>query len=162
VDLPSLRDEYQRTLRVELVENPLQDMKRWWPLWIEHRDELSTDKELMKVKPDVERYEELIEQGRVFSLALYRGDDLVGYSINFLTTSLHYSDVKFFQNDVLYLTPEERKGRAGLKLIKATEEIGKAVGAHMMLWHAKYDTNLEKILRRWEYKVQDIIFSKRL
>lgn len=150
------------SLRVELVDNPLRDMERWMPLWLEHREELATDKELMEVKPDVDRYEALVNQNKLFSLALYRGDKLVGYSINILSPSLHYSDVVFFQNDLLYLDPLERKGRSGLKLIKATEEIGKAVGAHMMLWHAKYDTNLEKILRRWKYDVQDIIFSKRL
>ena len=45
VDLPSLR--------VELVENPLQDMQRWLPLWVDHRDELATDKELMKVNAEL-------------------------------------------------------------------------------------------------------------
>ena len=96
-DLPSLR--------VELVDNPLEDVERWMPLWLEHREELATDKELMEVKPDVDRYEALVNQNKLFSLALYRGDKLVGYSINILSPSLHYSDVVFFQNDLLYLDP---------------------------------------------------------
>lgn len=142
--------------------NPVNFERVLHSLFEEHREELTTNKELMVLKPDILKYQRLFSLGSLHSLIALEGDKIVGYSINIMDNSLHYMDVKFFNNDVLFLSKEHRKGRAGIKLIKATEELAKEVGADMMLWHAKTGTNLDKLLTRWKYKTQDVIYSKEL
>lgn len=132
------------------------------PLFEQHRDELTTDKALMVLAPDVDRYLAAEESG-IF-LALVARDDgrTVGYSGNFVTTNLHYSALCYCHNDVLFLDNGHRKGTLGLKLMAMTEREAAARKARLMIWHAKSGSTLEKLLPRRGYKVQDVLFSKRL
>lgn len=136
-------------------------MTEGWPLFEEHRVELATNPDLMQLDPDVETYTILEERGRLISLGLYEGDQLIGYSVNIVARNLHY-DLIMCQNDVLYVQRDWRKGSTGLRLMTATEEAARVAGCDMMLWHAKQNTNLQHILPRRGYRVQDIIFSKEL
>ena len=45
----------------------------------------------------------------------------IGYSINFVSNHLLYADLKYCQNDLLFIKKEFRGGRVGLKFMKATE-----------------------------------------
>lgn len=133
-------------------------------LFHEHRDELATNKELMVLNPDLQTYQDLYEADCLLSIGIFEEntDRLIGYSINFLTNNLHYSHLAVCQNDILYLDPEFRKGVMGIKLIRETERRAKAIGADLMLWHAKAETPLNDILPRMDYGVQDIVYSKAL
>ena len=71
-------------------------------------------------------------------------------------------NLKYAQNDVLFIKKEFRGGRIGLRLMKVTEDYAKSLGCKVMLWHAKEDTTLAALLPRLKYGVQDIIFSKEL
>ena len=75
---------------------------------------------------------------------------------------MHYADLKYSQNDVLFIKKEFRGGRIGLRLMKITEDYAKALGCKVMLWHAKEHTTLSTLLPRLKYGVQDIVFSKEL
>jgi GNAT superfamily N-acetyltransferase len=126
-----------------------------------HYDELTQNKNVMKLAPDHARYEAMEEAEVFFTLVASLGDEVVGYSANFLTTHLHYKDCLVCSNDVLFLKQEHRRGRIGIRLIEATEQFAKECGAHLVMWHAKENTPLELLLRRRaKYKVQEIIFSK--
>lgn len=131
-------------------------------LLIEHREELATDKAIMVLKPDFERYLALEDAGVLMVIAAYRGPRMVGYSVNLVTNNLHYADLVMCQNDVLFLTKSERKGTAGLRLIRETQRRGKAAGAKVMLWHAKPGTNLDKLMPRMSGTVQDVIWKVNL
>ena len=131
-------------------------------LFIDHREELTTNKDLMVLNIDWPKYEILEQNGNLLSLVAHTGREIVGYSVNIVTNNLHYSDVIVCQNDVLYLTPKFRTGYNGIKPIKETERLAKLRGCHLVLWHSKQDTNLEKLLPRLKYRTQDIIFSKEL
>ena len=96
----------------------------------------------------------------LFALSAYVGDRLIGYSVNFLMRHLHYADLVYAQNDLLFIDKDYRASRAGLALIRATEAHAKAKGAQMLIWHAKPGTALEALLPRMGYGVQDIMFSK--
>lgn len=137
-------------------------MTEAWPLFEEHRIELATNPDLMKLDPDVETYQLIEERGRLLPLGLYTDDGvLIGYSVNIIARNLHY-DLIMCQNDVLYVQRDWRKGATGLRLMRATEDMAREAGCDIMLWHAKQDTNLQHILPRRGYRVQDIIFSKEL
>ena len=135
-------------------------IERAWPLLEAHREELTTNPDLMVLDPDIARYQTLETAGALLSLGLFKDERLVGYSINALFTNLHYGDLLVCQNDLLFIDRAHRKGMAGVRLIATTESMAKDRGAQMMLWHAKPNTALHAMLPRMGYRVQDIVYSQ--
>lgn len=133
-----------------------------FPLLQAHRDELATAKHLMEVAPNLAAYRALEQCGALLALVAYRGNEIVGYSINFIGPHMHYSNLRYAHNDALYVKAGHRGGRLGLRLMRETERLAKEQGAAMMMWHAKPGTALEKLLPRMGYAVQDIVFSKEI
>lgn len=125
-----------------------------------HWDEVAKNKSLMQLRPDWQRYMQLEQAGKLFVLYAFDGDKLIGYSCNVIDYHLHYSALKVSSNDVLFVHPDHR-GTCGLRLIAETERMAKDYGAELMLWHAKQDSQLDKLLRRKHerYAVQDVIYS---
>lgn len=128
----------------------------------DHWEEIAKNKHLMVLKPDEAKYRQLEEAGMIAAVFMYDGTRIVGYSVNFLFINLHYSDLLVGQNDLLYVAPEYRKGRAGIRLIQETERYCSERGARMMLWHAKEDSQMARLVPALGYGVQDIIFSKEI
>lgn len=128
----------------------------------EHWIEIARNKQVMVLKPDWTGYREMERQGKMLCLAAWDGDDMVGYSANFVVHHLHYADLVMCTNDVLFVTKSHRVGRTGIKLMRETERLAKETGAQLMLWHAKENTDLAAICPRMGYGVQDIIFSKEI
>jgi predicted GNAT superfamily acetyltransferase len=137
----------------------LRHKDQMYDLLHEHWIELATDKNLMALAPDWERYAALEELGKLFVIYAYKGDKLIGYSANIVDTHIHYSDLTVCSNDVLFIEKSERGG-IGRELMAATREVGKERGAQLMLWHAKPGTALDHVLSA--VPVQDIIHSERL
>jgi GNAT superfamily N-acetyltransferase len=133
-----------------------------WHILEEHREELATDKVRMVLKPDLPVYIKLEDNNALLSIGAFDGDQIVGYSVSIISPNLHYSDLVMCQNDVLYLQEGYRTGPYGLKLIRETERLAKARGCHMMLWHAKMDTQFMALLAKLGYRVQDVIYSRGL
>lgn len=140
------------------VKDDIQDLLQ------QHWQELATDKELMVLKPDWDRYA-VLEQAGVLYVLTARTDDgeLVGYHSFMVDHNLHYQDLLLAVSDVLFLRADQRQGRAGLRLIDLTEELSRNAGAVAILWRAKPNTTLDKLLRRRKATaVQDISFLQRL
>ena len=131
-------------------------------LFEEHYEEIARNKEIMKLKPNWPMYYSLEEIGALFLHVATQGDEFIGYSINIVQHHLHYADLKYCQNDVLFIKKEFRGGRIGLRLMKATENHAKSLGCKLMLWHCKPNTPLNEILPRLKYGVQDVIYSKEI
>ena len=132
------------------------------PLFQEHYEEIALRKDLMELKPNWPMYEAIDQSGLLFIHLAMQGDVCIGYSMNLVTNHLHYADLKYSQNDVLFIKKEFRGGRIGLRLMKVTEDHARSLGCKVMLWHAKERTTLAALLPRMKYGVQDIIFSKEL
>lgn len=129
----------------------------------EHWDEVAKNKQLMILKPDIQLYQDLEDRGLMFTLVAKEDEKVIGYSINFVQYHLHYNDLLYCQNDVLFVKKEYRTtSSVGLKLMRETEKEAIRRGAKQMLWHAKEHTTLAAILPRMKYTVQDIVFSKQL
>lgn len=131
-------------------------------LFTPHYNEVAKNKEVMVLHPDYEKYYELEKLGALMILGVDYGNNLVGYSLNFIHHNLHYSALKVCQNDLLFLLPAHRASTAGLRLLKETEQRATRHGCKLMLWHAKQGSSLDLILQRRKYPVQDIIYSKQL
>lgn len=128
----------------------------------EHWHESARNKHLMVLKPDLPKYEALEAMGKLLGLVAYDGETMVGYSVNLISPHMHYADLVCAYNDVLFVASAYRETKLGLQLIRETERACKARGVHLMLWHAKEDTALSKILPRMGCRVQEIIYTKEL
>lgn len=127
----------------------------------DHWGEVARNKDLMELAPDWARYEALDDAGVLLFLTARKEGRLVGYSCNIVGTHLHYRHLTVASNDVLYLAPGAR-GTLGLRLIRRTEEEAERAGAKLMLWHAKPDSTLDRLLQAKGYGVQDIIYTRPL
>lgn len=156
--IPTLTDEQPVTITEELVADRLES--DFWPLLVRHREELTTNKALMELAPDIARYRGAESAGALVALVARAGGSIVGYSFNFVGPHLHYMRLRVAENDVLFTLPEWRE-RAGGRLLVATKRACKARGARVMAWHAKPGTALEAILRK-RARVQDIVFTEEL
>jgi hypothetical protein len=132
------------------------------PLLASHWDELVKLKDVFVVNGDYDKYEHLEQSGSLISLLAFYEDELVGYSINLLSNHLHYKDVLVCYNDLLFVHPSKRNTPLGLKLIRETEQAAKEEGAEIMLWHAKVDSSLDKILPRLGNSLHEHIYLKEL
>lgn len=129
----------------------------------EHWQEVARNKEIMVLSPDWEKYKALENAGALLSLFAYENDQVIGYSVNIIQSHLHYSDLIYVSNDVLFVRQDMRGGtRAGRLLISESEALAKAKGAKLITWHAKENTALANLLPRIDYAVQEIVFSKGL
>ncbi len=152
-----------RNKEITIVETTVSDkLAELLPLLQAHRDELATNQRLMQLAPNVDAYRALENTRSLLALVAYRGDEIAGYSINFIGPHLHYSGLRYVHNDALYVKPEHRGGRLGLRLMRETEWLARERGARLMMWHAKPGTALEKLMPRLGYGVQDIVFSKEI
>jgi predicted GNAT superfamily acetyltransferase len=141
----------------------VREMKQYaHTLFAEHYDEIARNKQIMVLAPDWDRYESLERGGYLVIIAAWDETKLIGYSVNLISHHLHYKNLFYGHNDLLFVVPEYRKSRVGLTLIKETERILKERGVRLMLWHAKPSTTLDALLPRMHYQVQDIIYSKEL
>lgn len=149
---------------IRITELPMTGrIDEMWELLAAHWHEVAKNKQVMVLKPDRRRYEELEAMGALLCLAALDPDgEIVGYSVCFIGPHIHYADLIVANNDVLFLREDLRPSTVGLRLIKETERLAKARGARLMLWHAKEATPLAKIMPRMGYGVQDIIFSKEI
>lgn len=128
----------------------------------EHWDELVKKKHIFQVNPDIETYQLLESQGKLFTLVAELDNKVVGYSVNIYSHNLHYKNVLMCSNDLLFVSKEYRNSSAGLKLIKETEKKAKLLDCKIMLWHSKLDTPLSKILPRLGNSLHENIFTKEL
>ena len=132
------------------------------PLFEEHYEEIARNKQIMKLKPNYHLYEALNSTGWLFIYVAMQDNVCIGYSMNIMMHHLHYADLRIAQNDILFVKKEFRGGRLGLRLLKATEDHARSEGCKLMLWHAKENTALAKLLPKLKYGVQEIMYSKEI
>lgn len=146
-----------------LIETTFSDkIDAMLPLLQMHRDELASMKHLMELVPYKAAYRALEDSGALLALIAYRDGEIVGYSINFIGPHLHYSGLRYAHNDALFVRPDLRGSRLGIRLMRETERRAAQKGARLMMWHAKPDSALERILPRMGYVVEETAFCKEL
>lgn len=119
------------------------------PLWQEHFAELikPEQRERMRLQPDVEKYRALEAAEVLFVLLAFDGSLLVGYSVNFIMSHLHYAGFTYCANDLFFVTKAKRGTSIGGRLRKLTLETARGRGARRMTWHSKPDTDMDVFMR---------------
>lgn len=87
---------------------------------------------------------------------------LVGYCVFTVNFNIHYAGSLEANEDVLFLAPEHRKGRLGLKLIQFTDAQLKAEGVQLVKRHIKFAHDHFPLLERMGYEKIDMIVGRRL
>jgi len=118
------------------------------PLLAEHYEEIAADKHAIPLDPDKERYFALERMGQfvVFTARADADSKLVGYAAFFVLQHIHYKSTKVASNDVLFVSKPWRNSRAGLVLIRESENYLRVIGVKKLVWHVKVDHDWSNIL----------------
>ncbi len=130
------------------------------PLIEKHWEEIAINQDNIKLKPDWNTYNKLESLG-MFKVYTARVDGkLVGYFTIVVTKGLHYADHLFAATDLIYISPEYRKGRAGYSLIKFAEEQLKKDGVSVLVINTKDHSPFDKLLERMDYSLAERLYQK--
>jgi len=132
------------------------------PLLEAHYQELTLNKDVVKLDPDWDTYFALQKR---FALAVYTARDaqrLVGYNAFFVSRHLHYRDLIVAVNDVFYLHPDYRRGAIPLRFLRYAERQLKERGAHKLAYHFKASNNFGPLLQRLGYEPEEGVAAKLL
>jgi GNAT superfamily N-acetyltransferase len=131
------------------------------PLLELHWHEIALNQDSIKLDPDWNTYLSMYRNRTAeFVTARTEGGHLVGYAVWFIKYHLHYKSTLWAYNDIIYLKPEYRKGRAGIGLIKASEEYMRILGVKKVQWHIKVSNDWSKILERFGYMNEETVMGK--
>ena len=132
------------------------------PLLEEHYQELCLNKDKIALEPCWDRYTAFEREDGLLLYTARADKELVAYAAFFSSFHPHYASLRLVSNDVLFLKKEHRTGRTGIRLIKFCEEqiTAKYGQGFALTWHAKEHTPLADMLKRIDYRVQDIVLSK--
>ena len=147
---------------VDLYVEPLSDklIGEVQPLIELHYEELTLHKQVVKLDPDWNRYKSLADQNMITIITARDKGILVGYSLFFVNSHIHYKNNIMANNDVLYLHPDYRQGRTGLKLIRKCEQVLQEQQVDKIVWHVKYAKDFRQILYRLGYEDEDALVGK--
>ena len=126
----------------------------------EHYQELTLNKNVVKLDVNWEKYQKLEDLGMLMALGAWEKGEFIGYSIFFIQTHMHYKGLKTALNDVLYLRKDKRQGMAGIRLIKESERQLAKNGLIKVLWHVKFNTALGPLLKRFGYANEEFTMAK--
>ena len=112
--------------------------------------------------PSLEMARAMQDNGIMFALGAFDGDEMVGYSTAMVAPHWFNPAEVWCMSDALFVKREYRQGLTGGKLILATEAEAKKRGATAMLWHTRSGTSLSDAFEMRGYKPADLVMMKGL
>lgn len=134
------------------------------PLFERHKDEIAHYQDIA-LSVDKATYEKQEAAGilKVYTARSLPDFSLIGYAIYFVGPNLHYRDSIQARQDVVYLAPEWRKGRVGLRLIHYADERLRDWGVAVCYHHQKIaHPAIGRLLQYEGYECVEKIWAKRL
>ena len=125
-----------------------------------HWNEIALNQDKIKLNPDWETYYKLESLNMVYAYTARKDNKLVGYFTVVATKGLHYVDHVFAACDIIFISPEYRKGRAGANLIKYAEKDLKEKGVSVLAINTKDHAPFDKLLQRLDYSLVERLYSK--
>jgi GNAT superfamily N-acetyltransferase len=132
------------------------------PLLNSHWEEIALNKEKIKLNPDWDAYEAFEHQGKLKIFTARDDGQLVGYFVVIVGTNIHYKDHLFASNDIIYLSPNHRKGFTGIKLIKFAEKCLKTDGISVLTINTKVHQPFDKLMDFLKFRKIERVYSKYL
>lgn len=131
------------------------------PLLSRHYRELA-DEFYGPLNPDLAIYKKMDEMGALRIFTIRDENILVGYQIFFLGTHPHSKDFYEATQDVMYLTPEARRGLTGYKFLKWCTEQLATYSVNVIHQRISARNDFGPILERMGFQLEDLTYSKKL
>lgn len=133
------------------------------PLLRRHWEEIALDRDTVPLDPDWDAYARIEAAGLMHITTARDGTGrLVGYAAYFLAPNLHYRSLHVAETDIFWLSPEHRRGSAGLRLIRAAEEHLKTRGVNKIVSKVKLHHDTGPVFERLGYTAIERIYAKKL
>lgn len=131
-----------------------------WPLIRAHWAEVGSNRDILKLDPDHDRYRRLESAGALHIQTARGASGLIGYM--FLLIAPHPRDKGAIAatDDVIYVRPEFRRLGVGWQMIGEAERFAGECGAHIVMFHAKARRRNSAYLERRGFKAHEIVYSK--
>jgi L-amino acid N-acyltransferase YncA len=130
------------------------------PLLEAHYQELTRNKEVVKLEPRWSEYAALERMGCFVVLTARDEGALIGYNAFFVNPHMHYAALRVAQNDVFYLREDHRRGTTALRFLRWSEQECRAMGAHKLVYHCKLSNKFAPILHRLGYADEEVMCGK--
>jgi len=117
-------------------------------LFQKHYEEIAERTDVIVLDPDLKRYNNLYSQNMLEIHTIRDDGKLVGYSLWFVMNHIHYKNSLTANSDVLYISPDYRKGMLGVKFIKWSLEEIKKRNPQRIMFHVKPFMDYSPILER--------------
>ncbi len=131
------------------------------PLLETHWEEIAHYKDI-PLDPDIDVYTAVENLGNSRCYTVRDDGRLVGYVLFFVRGHMHYKMSIQAIQDVLFLLPEYRKGRIGIKFLQWAEEALTAEGVQVIYQHVKTTNKAGELMERLGYELVDKVYAKRL
>lgn len=130
------------------------------PLLERHWNDIAVNKDKIKLNPDWDAYHSLEQDGMLKIFTAREQGELVGYFVVIVHRNLHYKDHLFASNDVIFLHPDHRKGRTGIKLIQFSEKCLREDGVSVLAINTKVHKPFDKLMQFLGFSLVERIYSK--
>lgn len=145
------QQEFLATVKDEIV-----------PLLNSHWEEIALNKDKIKLNPDWDAYDNLEQVDKLKIFTARDGNKLVGYFVVIVGVNIHYKDHLFASNDIIYLSPEHRKGFTGIRLIKFAEKCLKQDGISVLTINTKVHQPFDRLMDFLKFRKIERVYSKYL
>lgn len=130
------------------------------PLLEDHYHEIALNQHVIKLNPDWKEYARLDASGSLRCYTARQEENIVGYFVVIVSTSLHYKDHLFASNDVIFLAKSARKGLTGIKLIKYASKSLEDEGVSLLMVNTKVHQPFDPIMERLGFNLIERVYSK--
>ena len=127
------------------------------PLMELHWQEIAKNKGLLKLNPDVARYEAI--EKNILLVTARAGGRLVVYFLWVLVTHSHYKEVLVAEEDLHFLLPEFRRGLTGYLFVKAACRFAMDCGAKLLVVREKIGHEHPALMKRIGFKPTDVVYT---
>lgn len=114
-----------------------------------------------KWNPSFERYNSYIKAGWFIMITARDNGKMVGYCGAYILPSMHTQEM-IATEDFVFLLPEYRKGRNGVKLYKFCEDEVRRRGAKEISLTVKPETGAKRLIEFMDYKLVNLQYCKHL
>ena len=148
---------------IELIEIRLSDwLEEAQPLFIEHWQEVAEVTGVPKPSLDRDNLVQMEDDGMIFSVGAFSGEELIGYSVNSIGKTFNFDTLTIMNNEGIFIKKQYRGSMTGIRLIQESERLAKERGASRAKWHTYKDSRAAALFDSLGYKPYDIIFTKEL
>ena len=124
----------------------------------DHKEELCLFPDA-KLDPDWNAYKKLHEAKTLKVITARRNDEIVGYTVNFISRHFHYNFL-YGVNDIIYMHPDYRG--YGIQLIKTTERLLKDIGVEFFSLSIKPHVDFRRVVEKLGYSLLEFQYFRRL